>query len=78
MSADRWADGSYDIIKENLLKTGYFTDTTPLHLITAVCGGTIAVTLVAPVDVIKSRVQSATRQRVSAIDVTNGETSGRD
>lgn len=59
------AYASYDIIKENLLRTGYFADRTPLHLITAVCGGTIAVTLVAPVDVIKSRVQSASKSRVS-------------
>ncbi len=51
---------SYDLIKARLLRTGYFTDTVPTHLLTAACGGTIAVTLCAPVDVIKSRIQSST------------------
>jgi hypothetical protein len=51
---------SYDLIKARLLETGYFTDSIPLHLITAVLGGTVAVTACAPVDVMKSRIQSST------------------
>jgi hypothetical protein len=54
----------YDVIKEQLLLSGYFTDSVPLHLITATLGGTIAVTACAPIDVIKSRVQSSTAQGV--------------
>jgi dicarboxylate transporter 10 len=55
---------SYDVIKERLLLSGHFTDSVPLHLITATLGGTIAVTACAPIDVIKSRVQSSTAQGV--------------
>jgi dicarboxylate transporter 10 len=46
------------MIKEQLLALG-LRDGPPLHLLTATLGGTIAVTVCAPVDVIKSRVQSA-------------------
>ena len=49
---------SYDIIREKLLATGYLPDGVPLHMLTAFLGGTIAVTICAPVDVIKSRIQS--------------------
>ena len=55
---------SYDMIKESLLLTGHFRDAVPLHLITAVMGGTIAVTLCAPVDVMKSRIQSSSQPGV--------------
>lgn len=50
---------SYDIIKKRLLQTGYFSDTAPLHLLTATLGGTVAVTACAPIDVMKSRVQAS-------------------
>ncbi len=51
------ADSSYDVIKEHLLAFGMH-DGPPLHLLTATLGGTVAVTICAPVDVIKSRIQS--------------------
>jgi dicarboxylate transporter 10 len=60
-SADR---SSYDIIKEQLLLSGHFTDSVPTHLLTAVIGGTIAVTACAPIDVMKSRIQSNTNPSV--------------
>jgi dicarboxylate transporter 10 len=50
---------SYDLIKKRLLQTGYFSDTAPLHLLTATLGGTVAVTACAPIDVMKSRVQAS-------------------
>jgi hypothetical protein len=50
---------SYDVIKKRLLQTGYFSDTAPLHLLTATLGGTVAVTACAPIDVMKSRVQAS-------------------
>lgn len=56
---------SYDIIKEQLLDSGYFADSIPTHLLTAVLGGTISVTLVAPVDFVKSRIQASSTQHVS-------------
>jgi dicarboxylate transporter 10 len=59
--ADR---SSYDIIKEQLLLSGHFTDSVPTHLLTAVIGGTIAVTACAPIDVMKSRIQSNTKPSV--------------
>jgi dicarboxylate transporter 10 len=56
---------SYDLIKRRLLRTGYFADSIPLHLLTATLGGTISITICTPVDVIKSRVQASTSQTVS-------------
>ncbi|KAM0751484.1 putative DIC1-mitochondrial dicarboxylate carrier protein [Meredithblackwellia eburnea MCA 4105] len=50
---------AYDSIKRALLSTRYFTDNVPLHLTCGLLAGTIATTLCAPVDVLKSRVQSA-------------------
>ena len=50
---------SYDVIKKRLLQTGHFSDTAPLHLLTATLGGTVAVTACAPIDVMKSRVQAS-------------------
>jgi dicarboxylate transporter 10 len=50
---------SYDLIKKRLLQTGHFSDTAPLHLLTATLGGTVAVTACAPIDVMKSRVQAS-------------------
>ena len=55
---------SYDIFKERLLLTEYFTDSVPLYLLTAALGGTVAVTACAPVDVIKSRIQASTAHGV--------------
>ena len=57
------AEISYDMIKEQLVSLG-MKDGPPLHLLTATLGGTIAVTICAPVDVIKSRLQANTRADV--------------
>ena len=54
------SDDRYDTIKDLLLASGYFTDSVPTHILTATLGGTIAVTACAPVDVMKSRIQSST------------------
>ncbi|KAL7420953.1 Carrier protein, mitochondrial [Cryptotrichosporon argae] len=56
----------YDMIKEALLGTGRIADGVPLHLLTSALGGTVAVTLVAPVDVMKSRIQSSTEGATAA------------
>ncbi|RSH90432.1 Mitochondrial dicarboxylate transporter [Saitozyma podzolica] len=61
----------YDIIKEQLLLSGHFTDSVPTHLLTAVIGGTIAVTACAPIDVMKSRIQSNTKPSVSAMNIVS-------
>ncbi|ORY30231.1 dicarboxylic acid transporter [Naematelia encephala] len=61
----------YDMIKEALFKTGYFSDNVPLHLLTAVLGGTIAVTAVAPVDVMKSRIQFSSSPGTSAMSIVS-------
>ncbi|KAL8286670.1 hypothetical protein RQP46_004198 [Phenoliferia psychrophenolica] len=50
---------TYDAIKRSLLKTSIFTDNVPLHLTAGLIAGTIATTLCAPVDVLKSRIQNA-------------------
>jgi dicarboxylate transporter 10 len=57
---------SYDLIKRRLLRTGYFEDSIPLHLLTATLGGTISITICTPVDVIKSRIQASTGQTTLA------------
>ncbi|ORX33420.1 mitochondrial carrier domain-containing protein [Kockovaella imperatae] len=49
----------YDMIKQQLITRFNFTDTVPTHLLTSILGGTIAVTACAPIDVFKSRIQSA-------------------
>ncbi|KAK8858956.1 hypothetical protein IAR55_003188 [Kwoniella newhampshirensis] len=36
----------YDVIKGGLLRTGYFNDSIPLHLLTSAVGGTISVTFI--------------------------------
>ncbi|WWD17577.1 hypothetical protein CI109_102018 [Kwoniella shandongensis] len=54
----------YDVVKARLLRTGYIDDGIPLHLLTSAIGGTISVTLCAPVDVMKSRIQSSTLEGV--------------
>lgn len=48
----------YDMTKKALLKTPYFHDNALTHLTSAVCAGTVAVTICAPIDVMKSRMQS--------------------
>lgn len=56
----------YDLTKKALLKTPYFQDNALTHVTSAVCAGTVAVTICAPIDVMKSRMQStAARETVS-------------
>jgi len=57
----------YDLIKARLLTTGYFQDNPILHMTTAVTAGTLAVTLCAPVDVMKSRIQSSTKPGIVSL-----------
>ncbi|TXT08908.1 hypothetical protein VHUM_03036 [Vanrija humicola] len=59
----------YDVIKARLLRTPYFTDSIPLHLVTATLGGTISITICAPVDMVKSRLQSSTNPRTTAMSI---------
>lgn len=56
---------SYDIFKQTLISTGHFQDDIRTHVLSSALGGTVAVTLVAPIDVIKSRVQSSVGNVVS-------------
>lgn len=55
----------YDLIKAWLLSTGRWREGVPLHLVTATMGGTVAVTLCSPLDVLKSRVQNSRTGGVS-------------
>lgn len=57
---------SYDFIKRNLIATGHFEDNTLVYLLSSATAGTLATTLCAPIDVVKSRVQAATASGVSA------------
>ncbi|KZO94400.1 putative DIC1-mitochondrial dicarboxylate carrier protein [Calocera viscosa TUFC12733] len=50
---------AYDWFKQQLLKTGYFTDNIVCHFSASFCAGTVATTVCSPADVIKSRVMSA-------------------
>jgi dicarboxylate transporter 10 len=50
---------AYDAIKAQLVASGYFADTISTHLTTGVLAGTLATTVAAPFDVLKSRIQSA-------------------
>ena len=43
-------------IKQSLIKTGYFADTTPCHLVSGLGAGFFAVCVGSPVDVVKSRM----------------------
>lgn len=54
------------MIREQLLGAG-LKDGVPLHMFTAFLGGTIAVTLCAPVDVVKSRIQSSRKAGVVSL-----------
>ena len=56
---------SYDMIKQLLITRFDFRDAIPTHLLTSILGGTIAVTACAPIDVFKSRIQSAPHGVVS-------------
>lgn len=56
---------SYDMFKQTLISTGHFQDDIRTHVLSSALGGTVAVTLVAPIDVIKSRVQSSVGNVVS-------------
>lgn len=49
----------YDVIKRSLLRTPHFEDTIPTHLISALSSGTLSVLVCAPIDVVKSRIQSS-------------------
>lgn len=53
---------AYEAIKARLLQARVMEDNVPLHLTAGVLAGTIATTLCAPVDVLKSRIQSAQGQ----------------
>ena len=65
------------MIKDLLLSSGYFTDSVPTHMLTATLGGTVAVTCCAPIDVMKSRIQSSTNPNTvrSAQNPTDGRRS---
>jgi hypothetical protein len=57
---------SYDLFKGALVSTSHFGENdTRTHVLSSALGGTVAVTLVAPIDVVKSRVQSSTGNIVS-------------
>lgn len=53
------------MFKSALISSGYFGNDTRTHVLSSALGGTVAVTLVAPIDVIKSRVQSSVGNIVS-------------
>jgi len=54
------------MFKAALISTNYFgANDTRTHVLSSALGGTVAVTLVAPIDVVKSRVQSSTGNVVS-------------
>ena len=50
---------TYDVFKNLLLSSGYFTEGTPLHFSASFMAGTVATTVCSPADVIKSRVMNA-------------------
>lgn len=50
---------TYDVFKNILLGTGYFSEGTPLHFSASFMAGTVATTVCSPADVIKSRVMNA-------------------
>jgi hypothetical protein len=56
------------------MSSGYFVDNIQTHVLSSALGGTVAVTLVAPIDVIKSRVQSAVGNVVSRIEDSGNPT----
>jgi dicarboxylate transporter 10 len=50
---------AYDAIKAQLISSGGFADDISTHLTTGVLAGTLATTVAAPFDVVKSRIQTA-------------------
>lgn len=50
---------TYDVFKNVLLGTGFFSEGTPLHFSASFMAGTVATTVCSPADVIKSRVMNA-------------------
>jgi dicarboxylate transporter 10 len=54
--------GSYDIFKDLLLHSTSLHDGMPLHFLTSVLSGTVATTVCAPFDVLKSRIMSSSTQ----------------
>lgn len=51
---------SYDVFKGLLVKKAGMKDGLPVHLTASAIAGTVATSIAAPVDVIKSRVMSST------------------
>jgi dicarboxylate transporter 10 len=50
---------AYDAIKATLITSAGFKDNVQTHLMTGVLAGTLATTVAAPFDVLKSRIQSS-------------------
>jgi dicarboxylate transporter 10 len=50
---------SYDFFKDLLLTNNLLSDGMPLHLVSSAAAGTVATTICAPADVVKSRVMNA-------------------
>lgn len=50
---------SYDFFKDSLLSSGMLTNGMPLHILSSALSGTVATTICAPADVVKSRVMNA-------------------
>jgi dicarboxylate transporter 10 len=49
---------SYDFFKDLLLTNNLLSDGMPLHLVSSAAAGTVATTICAPADVVKSRVMN--------------------
>lgn len=50
---------SYDFFKDSLLSSGMLGNGMPLHILSSALSGTVATTICAPADVVKSRVMNA-------------------
>jgi solute carrier family 25 (mitochondrial dicarboxylate transporter), member 10 len=64
---------AYDAIKASLISTGHFKDDVQTHLTTGVLAGTLATTVAAPFDVLKSRIQSSQGSKMVRRFERNGE-----
>ncbi|KAJ3410906.1 hypothetical protein HDV05_003037 [Chytridiales sp. JEL 0842] len=51
--------GSYDIIKQKMLESGYLKDNAFTHFLASTSAGLIATTVTSPVDVLKTRIMTA-------------------
>ncbi|KAL7420006.1 hypothetical protein Q5752_004969 [Cryptotrichosporon argae] len=60
---------SYDVFKTLLLSSTGMTDGVPLHLLASAAAGTVATTVCAPADVVKSRVMNASGAGVGPVKV---------